>query len=354
MSNTPLFDCVVDYQNLKRSYKQTQLWHRKYRSAAIIFDMARERNLVSIWKALRDGSYRPGSYIHFSVTEPKTRKISAPRIRDKIVQFSCHLVLKDIYAPVLIKDTFACLEERGTHRAVTALQHHMRQCKWECGDGWIVKMDIRKFFYSIDRQILKRLLRKKISDEKFLALLDIIIDSSPEGEVGIPLGNVTSQDFANIYLNEIDQYCKRYLGLKHYVRYMDDMIVMVPTREEAKSVLENVRRFAKERLNLELNEKSQIFPLAQGVNAYGFKVWTTHRMVRNSSKAAMKRRIKAMDAKVKAGKIKEKDVQRSVDSWLGHARHSNSYNLCKKIFRRYPYIKVDSPKYRFGSIEQPH
>lgn len=208
-------------------------------------------------------------------------------------------------------------------------------------------MDIKKFFYSIDRDILKRILRKKIADPDMLKLLDDIIDSSPEGEVGIPLGNVTSQDFANIYLNELDQYCVRYLGVKWYVRYMDDIIMILPTKEQAQECLKKATRFLNERLNLETNSKTKVFPLEQGVNAYGFKIWTTHRLVRDHSKRAMKRRIKAMDRKLKAGMIGMKEVQQAVNSWLGHARHSNSYNLAKKIFRKYPYIKVEG-EMRFG------
>ena len=146
----------------------------------------------------------------------------------------------------------------------------MRYCKWKYGDAWILKMDVSKFFYSINRDILKQILRKKINDEKFLRLLDMIIDSSPEGEKGIPLGNVTSQDFANIYLNELDQYAKRFLGLKYYVRYMDDIIVVLPTKEEAQRAKESLTAFLNERLDLQTNEKTKIFPVDQGVNAYGF------------------------------------------------------------------------------------
>lgn len=348
MSNHPLYEKMCDYRMLRISYGQALQGKRKYRKEAIVFDMARERNLVELWRSLKNETYRPGAYIQFTVTEPKTRQVSAPRIRDKIVQYAAHLILWDVYEPVFIKDTFACLDDRGTHRAVDRVQHYMRQCKWQYDDCWIIKGDVRKFFYSMDRAILKRLYRKKIRDEKFLRLLDMIVDSSPEGDTGIPLGNVTSQDFAGIYLNELDQFVKRRLGVKFYVRYMDDFIIMVPTRDEAKRILAEVEVFVRERLNLELNEKTSIFPVAQGVNAYGFKIHTTHLHVRASSKAAAKRRIKAMDRKYRAGEVPLKDVTQSVNSWLGHARHSNSFNLATKIYAPYDYITVKHKKYRFG------
>lgn len=344
-----LFEQVVDYKNLQRSYKQTQKGIRKFRKDAILYDMCRERNLVQLWNELKKGQYKVGEYIRFNVFEPKERTISAPRIRDKIVQFAVHTVLQEVYRPVFITTTYACLEGRGTHRAVKNVQHDMRLCKWQHGEGWVVKIDIKKFFYSINRDILKKVLRKKIKDEKMLAILDQIIDSSPEGEKGIPLGNVTSQDFANIYMNELDQFVKRFLGIKWYTRYMDDVIIIVPTKEKAREVLEKVKVFLKERLDLETNKKTKIFPLAQGINAYGFKIWTTHLLVRDSSKRAMKRRIKAMHRKVKEGTMTRKEVQQSVNSWLGHARHSNSFNLCKKIFKKYPYIKTEG-EMKFGNL----
>lgn len=346
-----LYEKAIDYNNLKESYKRTQQGKRKYRKEAIIFDMARERNLVNIWRELKNQTYTPGDYIEFKVYEPKERIIHAPRIRDKIVQFAAHTVLQDIYYNKFISSSYACLVKRGTHKAVQKVQHNMRYVKYKYGDGWILKMDVKKYFYSINRDILKQILRKKIKDDKFLNLLGKIIDSSPEGEKGIPLGNVTSQDFANVYLNEVDQYAKRYLGLKRYVRYMDDIIVVLKTKEEAQRAKEDITKFLNERLDLQTNSKTRIFPIAQGVNAYGFKIFTTHKLVRDTSKAAMKRRIKAMDRKVQNGQMTEKEVQQSVNSWLGHARHSNSYNLSKKIFKKYNYIEIENPKYKFGRLD---
>ncbi|WP_207645960.1 reverse transcriptase domain-containing protein [Tepidibacter thalassicus] len=347
---TDLYNKVIDYKNIELSYKNTQKGSRKYRKENILFDMCRERNLVNIWKKLKNETYEVGEYIRFKVYEPKERVVSAPKIHDKVVQFAVHEVLKEMYKPIFISTSFACVEGGGTHKAVDKVQHDMRFIKWKYGDGWVLKMDVAKFFYSINRSILKKILRKKIKDYRYLELLDKIIDSSPEGERGIPLGNVTSQDFANIYLNELDQYCKRYLKIKHYTRYMDDIIIVVPRKEEAQTYLKQIKWFLKEELDLETNKKTKIFPISQGVNAYGYKIWTTHKLVRNQSKKAMKRRIKAMDRKLKEGKMDKKDIIQAVNSWLGHARHSNSFNLCKKIFAKYPYIQIEKEGEYFGTV----
>lgn len=345
-----LYDEIISFQNIVHAYKRAMEGSKKYRKDAILFSMLDDYNLVQLWQELKKQTYSVGRYISFEVFEPKRRMIHAPLIRDKIVQFAAHNVIKEVYKPVFIRHSYACLEERGTHAAVNQVQKNLRICAREWGESaYIVKIDISKFFYNIDRDILKRILRKKIGCERTLWLLDSIIDSSPDGDVGIPLGNVTSQDFANIYLNELDQFVTRYCGKRYYVRYMDDAVIIVKTKEEAQELLKAIGQFVVKHLKLQLNpKKSQIFPIEQGVNAYGFKIYTTHKKVRDQSKRAMKRRIKAMDRKLRNNELELHDVKQAVNSWLGHARHSNSFLLAKKIFAPYPYIKVEGNDY-FGN-----
>lgn len=344
-----LYEQIIDYDNLLFSYKKVISGSRKYQKDAVIFSMYEDLNLVQLWLDLKAYSYTVNNYIQFKVYEPKERIIHAPRVRDKIVQFATHNVIKNVYAESFIKYSYACLEGRGTHAAVNQVQKNMRICEREFKDSWIVKLDVSKFFYSIDRTILKKILRKKISCVSTLRLLDLIIDSSPEGEKGIPLGNVTSQDFANIYLNELDQYAMRYLGIRYYVRYMDDVVAILPNREEAKKCVISMQNFIEERLNMQVNpKKTQIFPLRQGVNAYGYKIWTTHRLIRSDSKNNMKRKMRKMEYKRKKGELDIAAIQQSAASWIGHARHSNSFNLCKKLFAEYPYIQIKGDDY-FGN-----
>lgn len=346
-----LYDKIIDYQNLEFAYKQQMRGYRKYRKDNIVFDIAKQMNLLQLWNDLKKQHYMPGEYLRFRVYEPKERWVSAPRIRDKIVQFAVHRQIHEQLRKKWISSSFGCINDRGTQAAVDHVQRMLRQCERKHGTGWIVKVDASKFFYSIDRDILKRILLKYQFDEATYRLLCTIIDSSPEGDKGLPLGNVTSQDLANVYLNEIDQYAKRYLGIKWYCRYMDDIIAVVPTREAAQQLLFDLKLFMRKTLELEAHpKKSQFFPLQQGVNAYGFKIYTTHRLVRDDSKRRMKRRMKAMDRKLKAGLIEERDVAQSASAWLGHARHSNSYNLARKIFAPYPYIRVEGEQFFLGKV----
>lgn len=163
---TDVYKKVYDIENLKKAYNQTQKGQRKYKTDAINLSMVKERELTKLWRNLKNETYEVGEYIRFYVYEPKERLISAPRIRDKIVQYSCHLVLKEIYDNVFINESYACRDGKGAHKAVEKLQHNMRYVKYRnnkkgLDDGYILKMDIRKYFYSIDRKILKKLLRKK-------------------------------------------------------------------------------------------------------------------------------------------------------------------------------------------------
>jgi hypothetical protein len=227
----------------------------------------------------------------------------------------------------------------------------MRYVRWKYGDAWIIKIDIRKFYYSIDRELTKQLIRKRVPAEEtdFLTLVDMTIDNSPEADgKGLPLGNVTSQDDAGIIGNEIDQYATRQLHLKHYTRFADDIIIVVPTREEARANLEKIQKFIKDRLHLETNEKTRIFPYQQGVKALGFRIYTTHILLQDWTIQHMKARIKKIDEKVQSGEMTEARAQQEVDSWLGHARMANAYKLCEKIFAPYPYIKYDRGDWHFG------
>lgn len=333
------------------SYKRTQKGKKKYTNEAIMYNACRETNLMDLRKSVRDKTYRPGKYGYMIVREPKVRVVHFPKLPDKVVQFNAHRILKRLYDPVYIKTTYACLDGKGTYDAIRKIQHNMRFVKNKYGDAWIAKLDLRKYYYSIDRDVTKKLYRKRVpSDEYyFLEYLDMVVDSSPEPDgKGHPLGNVCSQDFGNITGNEIDQYAVRYKKYKEYVRYMDDIIMVFPTKDEAKAAIADLQGFIAKNLHLETNEKTRIFPVAQGVKTLGVRIYTTHILLQDRTIQSMKRRMKEIDRKVKAGEMTEKRAQQEVNAWLGHARHTNSYKLCQKIFAPYPYIKFTDEKWKFG------
>lgn len=361
------YEEVVGYKRLDAQYDNALRGPRKYTREAVLYDLYREKNNVDLWRELkrvqprpnprpnpRAPEYSPGPYHYRRITEPKERDLNIPALRDKVVQLLIHQELQNIYRPVFVKGSYACQYGRGPIRAALDVQHDMRVARMLYGDdAAVIKIDARKFFYSIDRLILKRILKKRFKKLKkkhpelyedllrFYRLLCKVIDSSPEGETGIPLGNVSSQDFANIYMNELDQYCVRFLGVKFFRRYNDDIVIIAPNKETAREWLAKIKQFLAERLHLETNKKTKIFFVRQGVNAFGYKIKATHMTVRTESKRREKRRIRAMIRKLKAGKVSQKYVIQAAHSWLGFARWASAYNLAKKIFGPYRFIKTE-------------
>ena len=299
------YEDIVGWPMVEKGYKNALRGQRKFTREAVRYDLFSEINNVGLWRELNNigvrynpdqKEYGPGKYRHRIITEPKTRSLHIPPLRDKIVQLLTHEELQNLYRPVFVDRSFACMYGKGPIRAALNVQHDMRVARMKWGDETaVIKIDVKKFFYSIDRSVLKKLLakrfkklRKKHPDFyqdflRFYRLLCKMIDSSPEGETGIPLGNVTSQDFANIYLNELDQFCIRFLGVKLYTRYMDDIIIIAPNKEIAREWLAKIKVFLKERLHLDTNDKTKIFYVRQGVNAYGFKIKATHLLLRTES-----------------------------------------------------------------------
>ena len=265
------YEEAVGYERIKDGYKQALRGQRKYTREAVKYDLFREKNNVDLWRELKSSKYTPGPY-HFAViTEPKRRDLSIPKLRDKVVQLVIHEELQNMFRPVFINGSFACQYGKGPIRAAFKVQHDMRVARMKWGDDVaVIKIDARKFFYSIDRDLLKKILAKRFKKLKkkhpdmygdllrFYRLLCKTIDSSPEGERGIPLGNVSSQDFANIYLNELDQFCVRFLGAKLYTRYMDDVVIIAPSKEIAREWLAKIKEFLRVRLHLDTNKKTKV------------------------------------------------------------------------------------------------
>lgn len=365
------YEEMVGWGAIELGYHDALRGPRKYTREAVDYDLLAEVNNVELWRELKaikarlkpvleqperkkQKEYTPGSYRHKTIKEPKERSLHIPKLRDKIVQLVIHDVLQDLYRPVFVDRSYACLYGKGPIRAALDVQHDMRVARMLWGDkATVIKIDVRKFFYSIDRVILKKLLAKRFKKLKkkhpeyyedllrFYRLLCKVIDSSPEGETGVPLGNVSSQDFANITLNELDQFCIRFLGVKLYRRYADDIVIIAPDKATAREWLAKIKGFLLEELHLDINSKTKIFKLRQGVNAYGYKIRATHLEIRTESKRKEKRKIKAMIEKLKAGQKTRKQIVQEVGSWLGFARWASAYNLAKKIFAPYRFIQVE-------------
>lgn len=309
--------------------------HKRFKKQVIEFEMNLENNLLGIGRKLLSETYIFSKYFEFTIYEPKERKIKTLEYRDRVVQtWYVENFLKPIFEGSYINDTFACIEGRGTHKAVDKMQNYLRKADKEYKDVWVLKCDIKKFFFNVDRKILYNLLKRKIKDKYFLNLSKKIIFYNEES-IGIPIGNYTSQIYANIYLNELDKFIKEKLKVKYVVRYMDDFVLLLKSKIEAKSNLEKIRNFLGEKLQLELNAKTAYFKAKQGVNFCGFRIWKTHKLLREQSKKKMKRKLKNFEKLYRENKIELEYITSCINSWKGHAKHCNSYNLVNKIFKEF-------------------
>lgn len=351
-----LFDRVISDDNIERAYRNTQKGRLKYHVDSLVFTNDVTVNLKKLKQSIFDSTYIPGEYYRFKVYDPKERTIDTPAYIDKIVQHMINNVLAPIYKNCYIYDSYSCIVGKGTHAAVLRISQYLKLAR-NYKDPYVVRADIRKFFYTIDRNILKSIIARKITCTRTLHLIYKIIDSSPE-PTGLPLGCTTSQLFSNIYLNQLDQYIKRNLKAKYYVRYADDMIIIVDGKEKAKDCLLKIRVFLKEKLNLETNEKkSMCSPLRNGVNMVGFYMKATHRKLRRRSKKRIKNKIKKIKRLIESGSMKVDKAKQIINSWYGHARYSDSFNFIQYLLKRFKYLglrkkKLYIKKYKLCSKDQ--
>lgn len=274
------YDKYLTYDNLMKAHLESRKG-KNLRKETILFNLKQEEYLLWLYGKLKDMTYKHGGYTSFYVTEPKLRKVEKSKYIDRIVhRWYVDSFLNKYFVSQFINTSYACIKNRGMHKACLDLQSKIRHCKIIWGEYYILKMDVTKYFQNIDKDVLINILKRKIKDEKVIWLTEQIIYSN-NSKLGLPIGNYTSQIFANIYLNEVDQYIKHNLKIKYYFRYMDDSVILVRTKKEAKEILEKIIEFLDKNLHLTLNSKTQIFKSKQGVNFCGYKINEYRMKIRN-------------------------------------------------------------------------
>ena len=324
----------LTYINLYNAHLRASK-HKKSRSDILVFELDLETKLMNLYWQIKKKTYKMGEYNVFLVREPKLRVIQSLPYIDRVVhQWYVEEFIIPHFIPKFIKHSYACIQNRGTHRAVDTVQRFMKIMKRRYGHYYILKCDIKKYFYSIHKDILFDILKKNISDKQLLEFTKLLIyDKS--GSIGIPIGNYTSQYFANIYLNELDHYVKEVLRVEFYVRYMDDFILFVSEKEDAKKLKKAITVFLKEKLQLSLNSKSKYYPNELGVDFCGYRIYETHRLLRKSSKQKIKKIIKRANRDFEEGILNYQQVRMRYNSWKAHASHANSYHLVKKYHSKF-------------------
>lgn len=324
------YDKKLTYENLMKAHLESRKG-KSLRKDVILFNLKQEEYIMWLYEKLKNGTYKHSGYTAFYITEPKLRKIEKSIYMDRIVhRWYVDNFLKEYFVKSFISTSYACLEDKGMHKACLDVQKVMKHCKRIWNNYYIIKMDVSKYFKNIDKEILYKILKRKIKDKKLLWLTKEILYSS--NEEGLPIGNYTSQTFANIYLNEVDQYAKHELKLKYYFRYMDDILVIVKTKREAVQKLELIRKFLKEKLKLELNSKTQIFKSKQGVNFCGYKINEYRLKIRTIGKRKLKKKVKKLKYEIRTNQINTKEAYRFLAGHFGYIDIANVRNLKEKIF----------------------
>lgn len=335
----------LTFQKLYEAHLRARM-HKTHKSEIIEFEMNLENNLTNLLHNIQNHTYRLGKYYTFTLYEPKKRIIAALPYKDRIVhQWYVKEFMIPYIVPKFISNTFACIEDRGTHSAAKRVQEYMIEYAKKYPQYWVLKCDIRKFFYNINPHILFNIMKKYISDKELLKFTKLLIfDSRPSinSSVGIPIGNYTSQFFANTYLNELDQFIKHNLHIRAYVRYMDDFILLLNSKEECKEIKKKIEIFLWEHLRLTLNDKSRYYPYKMGVNFCGYRIFPTHSLLRTSSKTKIKNKIKKWNKLYHNNSLNIYFANQSLNSWLAHASHCNSYYLRKKIVQKCDFLLTDS------------
>ena len=346
-----LYPELCDFENLLLAAKKAQRGKRAIRQVAE-FNHNLEYELLTLKEELEAQTYKPGTYRTFTINDPKTRLISAAPYRDRVVHHALCNIVEPLIERTFIHDSYACRKGKGTHAAVDRYTQFSRQYPY------VLKCDIRKYFPSIDHEILKSLLRRKIGCPNTLWLLDTIIDGSNPQPLredyfpgdnlftpytrrkGLPIGNQTSQFFANVYLNPLDHFIKETLGSRAYLRYVDDFVVFGYDKKTLWNIRDRVAVFLNTELRLHLHpHKQNVFPVAVGCDFLGYFIFPTHRRIRASSGWRFARNLRGMAEQYRTGVVSLPKIQQRVASWFGHARHADTYGLratllSSVVFRR--------------------
>lgn len=308
----------------------------------LIFEKMLEQNIFALHRELVSKEYRHGTYSNFYIYDPKLRHIHKATVRDRVLHHAIFKILNPIFEPTFISRSFSCRVGKGTHKGVQVLDTMLRKVSENYGrTAYALKCDIRKFFDSVDHTILIKLLRRKMKDPETLWLMEEIIESFV-GESsdlftrrGLPIGNLTSQLFANIYMNEFDQFMKKELRIKNYVRYTDDFVVVSDDENFLKDLIPKIQDFLHKYLNLELHpSKVTIGTYRRGVDFLGYVSFPHYRALRKRTEKRMLRKLDEKIEMFKQGEIDEGRLKQTLHSYLGVLSHATARRLSRDFNNR--------------------
>lgn len=347
-----VFDLIFSKENLYNALRDASEG-RRYQKDVLDFNYDAWTNLSDLQEEVYCGEYAIEKYYIFYIHEPKLRMIMSISFKHRVVQWAIYRVVNPMLVPGYIEDSYGCIPGRGSLSAMQRLKYWLAMVSCQEGEDWFyLKLDISKYFYRVSHRVLKKVLAKKIKDQRLLDVLYGIIDckhtpfglppgKNPEDvpleerlyDVGMPIGNLLSQMFANIYLDMLDQFCKRILCIRHYIRYMDDVIILGNDKFQLREWKERISVFLETELELNLNNKTCIRPIGQGIEFVGYRVWSDHVFVRKSTTLRVKRNLKGVRSFYAVGKMTFEKVTETFRCYIGMLQHTDSQALIDKIYQ---------------------
>lgn len=321
---------VIGWDNLYEAFLAARNGKR-YSPKALKFYGQLEENITNIQNHLLWGSWQPSPWKEFMIYDPKRRLIQAPPFKDRVVHHALVNIIEPVFERKFIFDSYACRKGKGVHRAVERVQSFLCRAAAKRDKVYVLKADISKYFQSVNHDALLKILHHTLKDNNVLRLCETIIKNTGFHDEGIPVGALTSQLYANIYLDKLDHYIKDGLGVKFYCRYMDDFIIIHNSKGDLWALLDKVDCFLSKELKLTLNPKTSIFPAVKGVDFCGYRIWRHYILPRKRIIRRARRHLAKLATDYSQGKISIKIIRQNVMSFLGYMKHCNSYITTSRI-----------------------
>ena len=319
-----LYPEVIAFNNLYISFLKAFKGCRKnFESLSFFFDL--ERNLWQLKKELEEHSYCPGSYRYFKIYDPKERLIAVAPFKDRVVHHAIVNVLEPVYERRFIYDSYATRKDKGTHKAILRAQSFLRR------NRWFLKTDIKKYFDSVDHDILLKILERKIKDKRMSYLLEKIIRNGGKDGKGLPIGNLTSQFLANVYLDIFDHFVKDKLRVRYYVRYMDDMAFFSNDKSDLKKLKNIFTDFLARELQLGF-QNPFINQQLNGLSFLGARIFPELLRIKPESLNRCVKKVKKRFYEQKQGRIEEENLKQGLASIDGYISFFNAQRLKREIF----------------------
>ncbi|MAG20534.1 hypothetical protein CL618_03825 [archaeon] len=331
-----MFREICSIKNLEKAFERAKKGKGRKRNI-LEFEKNLKENLELLRIELLLKCYSPRSMKTFVIRDPKTRKISASDFRDRVIHHALFIIIEDMFDKSFICDSFANRKFKGSLKAIERFDEFKRKInRNNSRNCYVLKADIKHYFQTVDHEILLKILKRKIKDREVIWLIERIIKNYSDKKKGMPLGNLTSQFFANVYLNELDWFVKNKLKIKYYIRYVDDFVILYNDCKFLEKYKKEIDLFLKEDLKIELHpEKSKIICLKRGVNFLGFRIFYNYRLLKKSNIKNFRKKYERLKKEFIGGKIDYDKVYDFIEGWLAYAKKANTCKLRKKIVRKF-------------------